>query len=104
MDAFESLSAAMLVPVAPGIGLPPETPLPFAELSTALAWSLAAGLLCSSAALATQVEAIRVSIHRRVHAVRAAARRLLPPRRSRAGGSNGRVPPRSAAGSPPNLS
>jgi hypothetical protein len=101
MDAFETLTAAMLAPAPPGLGLPPESPLPFAQLSTLLAWGLAGGLLCSTAALATQVEALRIYFHRRVHVVRAAARRLLPPRRSRAGGSSGRVPPRSAAGSPP---
>jgi hypothetical protein len=100
MDAFD-LTAAILVPTAPGVGLPGDVPLPFAALATALAWGLGAALLGSAAALASQVEAVRLATHRRVHAVRAAARRLLPPRRSRAGGGNGRVPPRSAAGSPP---
>jgi hypothetical protein len=101
MDAFETLGAALLGSAPPSIGLPPDAVLPFTDFSTTIAWSLAAALLCSAAALATQVEALRLSLQRRVHAVRAAAQRLLPPRRSRAGGRNGRVPPRSAAGSPP---
>ena len=101
MNAFETLTAALLAPAAPAIGIPSGVVLPYPELSSALAWGLTGGLLCSAAALATQVEALRIAVHRRVHAVRAAARRLLPPRRSRAGGGSGRVPPRSAAGSPP---
>ncbi|MBX3025255.1 hypothetical protein KF840_10125 [bacterium] len=100
MDAFETLTAAMLAPAPAGNGLPAAA-LPYPELAAALAWSLAGALLCSAAALATQVDALRAWTFRRVHAVRAAARRLAPPRRSRAGGSNGRVPPRPAAGSPP---
>lgn len=98
---FESVSAAMLAPAAPALGLPPEGPLPFVQLSSALGWGLGGLLAVSTAGLAAEVEAIRIYWFRRVHAVRATARRLLPPRRSRAGGSSGRVPPRSAAGSPP---
>jgi hypothetical protein len=101
MNAFETVTSALLPPVAPAIGLPLHAALPFAQLSTALAWSLNGALLASVAALATQVEPLRIYFIRRVHAMRAAARRLLPPRRSRAGGRSGRVPPRSAAGSPP---
>jgi len=101
MDGLETLTAAMLAPAPPALGLPLGGPLPYAELSSTLAWGLTGGLLFSAAALATQVEALRIHYFRRVHAVRAALRRLLPPRRSRAGGTNGRVPPRSAAGSPP---
>jgi len=101
MNAFETVTSAMLAPVAPAIGLPLDAALPFAQLSTALAWGLNGALLGSVAALASQVEPVRIYFIRRVHAMRAAARRLLPPRRSRAGGSSGRVPPRSAAGSPP---
>jgi hypothetical protein len=100
MDAFETLTTAMFAPAPPAMGLP-EAPLPFPALATTLAWMLVGGLLCSAAALATQVEALRLATSRRVHAMRAAARRFVPSRRSRAGGSNGRVPPRSAAGSPP---
>ena len=101
MNAFETVTSAILAPVAPSIGLPLETALPYAQLSTALAWGLSGALLGSAAALATQVEEVRIYFIRCVHAMRAAARRLLPARRSRAGGSSGRVPPRSAAGSPP---
>lgn len=100
MDALSTLTGAIAGPAPPASGLPAEL-LPFPELSAMLAWGLAGGAVCSAAALATQVDALRDWIHRRVHVVRAAALRLVPPRRSRAGGTNGRVPPRSAAGSPP---
>jgi hypothetical protein len=99
MDAFEPLTATLLG-TAPAAGLP-VAPLTFPALGTALAWGLGGGLVASALALAAPIEAPRLWIHRRVHAVRAAALRLVPPRRSRAGGCNDRVPPRSAAGSPP---
>ena len=101
MNAFETLTATLLSPAAPAVGLPLDSGLVYPQLSSTLAWGLTGALLCSAAALAIQVDALRIFFHRRVHAVRAAARRLLPPRRSRAGGGSGRVPPRSAAGSPP---
>lgn len=95
-----AVSAAMLAPAAPVLGLPPEGPLPHPQLAGALARGLIAALVLSAAVLATQVEAVRHCLLRRVHVVRATARRSSPPRRSRAGGGNDRVPPRSAAGSP----
>lgn len=101
MFAFESVSAAMLAPAAPALGLPPDGPLPYAPLSIALAWGLGGLLAASVVGLAAQVDAVRIHFLRRVHAMRAAAWRLVRSRRSRAGGNNGRVPPRSAAGSPP---
>ena len=101
MFAFETVSAAMLAPAAPALGLPPEGGLSFAPLSSALAWGLGGLLAACVAGLAVQVDAIRIHFLRRVHAMRAAAQRSAPWRRSRAGGSSGRVPPRSAAGSPP---
>ncbi len=101
MYAFETVTSALLAPTAPGCGLPPDAALPYAQLSTALAWGLNGALICSVVALATQVDEVRIYFFRRVHAMRAAVRRLLPARRSRAGGTDGRVPPRSAAGSPP---
>ena len=101
MFALGTATAAMLAPAAPVLGLPPGDPLPYPLLSSALAWGLTATLLLSAAGLALQVETVRQHLLRRVHAVRATASRSLPSRRSRAGGTNGRVPPRSAAGSPP---
>ena len=101
MFTFETVSAAMLAPAAPALGLAPEGTLSFAPWSTTLAWGLGGLLTACVAGLATQVEAIRIHYTRRVHAMRAAAWRLAPWRRSRAGASSGRVTPRSAAGSPP---
>src|SRR5512143_163334 len=37
MDAFETLTAAMLAPAPPALGLPPESALAFVQLSTTLA-------------------------------------------------------------------
>jgi len=97
MTAIGSMGAAMLWPAPPAGGMPPDCVLIYAGLSALLTWGLGGMLAVSLLALFGQREAARRGsmIRRRLPVVRSAA-----PPRSRAGGTNGRVPPRPAAGSP----
>jgi len=104
MTAIGSLGTALLLPAPPAAGLPPDGALNFADLSVTLAWALCGVLALSVGALFAQRDTHPRDgwVRKRLSAVcnDDLNPRVVIPLRSRAGGTNGRVPPRSAAGSP----
>ncbi len=103
MTALTSLSVAAVVgPVAPTLGLAPEGGIAFPDLAAAFTWGLCAALAVSALGLAWLGDS-RTDFRQRLTAAwnRDPSPRVVTSPHGRAGGSHGRVPPRSAAGSPP---
>jgi hypothetical protein len=104
MTALGSLSVAAVVgPVAPTLGLAPEGGIAFPDLAAALTWGLCGALAASALGLAWLGDYPRTDFRQRLTAAwnRDPSPRVVTSPHGRAGGTHGRVPPRSAAGSPP---
>jgi len=104
MTALGSLSVAAVVgPMAPTLGLAPEGGIAFRDLATALTWGLCGALAVSALGLAWLGDYPRTEFRQRLTAAwnRDPSPRVVTSPHGRAGGTHGRVPPRSVAGSPP---